>query len=81
MVQIEKISPEEAEEAMKEKTRAGQWTELLSQIEEDGVPRKVSGLTRGQIAALYRRAKDEGFAYRTSYKDGYIIIAPVPKGE
>jgi len=76
MVKIEKTTPEEMEKQASKRAVAGKWTKLLAEIEADGVPRKVSDLTRGQIAALYRSARDAGMDYVTSYKDGYIIIGP-----
>ena len=71
---IEVISEEEAQEEFDKITRKGKWSELLDSIKKDGEPRKVTKLTRGQIAALYRTAKDSGVEVRTSYKEGFVIL-------
>lgn len=76
MVKIEKITHEEAEEEFAKSATKGQWKELLENIEEDGEPRKITGLTRGQVAALYRSAKNAGLDVKTSYKNGYVVVSP-----
>jgi len=73
-MEIEKVSPEEFGEAMTTTAQKGKWKSLLEQVKADGAPRKVSGLTRGQIAALYRQARDKGFAVKTSYKEGWVMV-------
>ncbi len=76
MPKIEKITHEAAEEEFAKSVSTGQWKEMLEEMAEDGEPRKVTGLTRGQVAALYRSAKNAGFKVKTSYKEGTIVISP-----
>lgn len=75
MVKVETISTEEANKEFAAKRVKGQWAEIIGQVKETGEPRKISDLTRGQVAALYRSAKGSGLAVRTNYKDGYVVLA------
>lgn len=69
------ISAAEAEKEMAQKKRAGKWKDLLAQVKKEKKSAKVEGLTRGQIASLYRACEAEKLEYRTNYKEGYIVIS------
>jgi len=75
-MKIKKISLSEAEEEFSKQRRRGAWTQLLEQVKSEGSPVKVSDLSRGQIAALCRRAKELGIKYKANYSEGYVILAP-----
>ena len=71
---VKVISEEEAKKELAKVHTVGQYQDLFEQINKDGKPRKVEGLSRGQVAALYRTAKDKGLIVKTSYKDGFVIL-------
>jgi hypothetical protein len=74
MVEIEEITEEEFED---KPTRERQtiWKMLERQILQTGKPVKVTGLTRGQVAAGYRALKEK-FRVKTDYKNGVLYVAP-----
>ena len=71
---IKVISEEDAKKELDKVRTVGQYQDLFEQINKDGKPRKVTDLSRGQVAALYRTAKDKGLIVKTSYKDGYVVL-------
>jgi len=75
-MEIEIIDEAEFNEAAASVGQKGQWTSLVNEITEDGQPRKISGLSRGQVSALYRRAKEAGLQVVASYKNGTVYIKP-----
>jgi len=74
-MEVEKISLEEFE-AAQANPRKGKWTEIIEQVKETGEPVKVSGLTKGQVAAGARAAKRSGLRIKADYKNGTLYIAP-----
>jgi len=74
MVEVEDISDEEAEEEFAKVTERGKWSKILDTVVKGGGAVKISGLKRGQVAAVGRRAKELGLEVKTSYKNGYIVI-------
>lgn len=70
------ISLQKAEELLKQKTNRGKWKVLIEEIIKTKIPRKVTNLTTGQIAALYRSAREAGLRMRTSYKEKWILLVP-----
>lgn len=76
MVNVETITEEEYEAAEMAKTKKGKWTDVIKQVIEDGECVKVSGLSRGQVAALWRKAKDSKVKVVANYKAGSVSLAP-----
>ena len=72
---VEKISVK-AFDAHKGGRRVSKWNQIVADVKDTGDPVKVSGLTRGQVAAGYRKAKDEGLRVKADYKNGVLLIAP-----
>lgn len=81
MVKVEKISDAEAEEEFAKTGAKGAWKTLIEEIQSEGTSRKVTGLTRGQVAALYRSARDAGLKVKTSYKEGSVVLSPASEEE
>lgn len=75
-VKVEKISKEifEQEKAKPRRGKQGSWGNIIAEIKKDGEPRKISGITRGAIAAGARAAKDANLAYVADYKELFLII-------
>lgn len=76
-MEIKVITAKQKKDEFEAVTKKGKWTDLIEAIKKDKKPRKITGLTRGQVAALYRKAKDEGLDSKTSYKDGSVVLAVV----
>ena len=76
MAEAEEISVEEFEEEMEKAaaTRKGKWVEVIAGVVESGCPVKVSDLSRGQLAALQRAAKEAKIRSRASWKEGWIVL-------
>jgi len=74
-MKISKIEVEEFEKIKKESTKAGKWKELIEEVLKEGGARMVEDITRGQIAALYRKALEAGLDVKTSYKNGFVLLA------
>ena len=75
-VNIEIISPEMFERAAAEKKTRGNVKKIIEQVKNDHQILKISGLRRGQVAALAKAAKAEGLKYLTFYDRGEIYLAP-----
>lgn len=81
---MERASMEEFQkEAEKPKRgRQSKWTTVVANVQKEKQPWKVSGITRGSVAAGLRAAKEAGLRAVAHYPkdkkstDGYIIIAP-----
>jgi len=74
-METQNISDAEAEKEFTEKRKTGAYQEVFKEVLA-GANKKISGLTRGQIAACYRAAKEAKIRYRTNYKEGYIVLSP-----
>ena len=72
----EKMTQKDFDAAEANKRKKGQWTNIIEQIKKDGVPQKITGLTRGQVAALYRTATQSGLRIVANYKDCTVSLAP-----
>jgi len=70
-----KISKAEAEKEFASKPVKGQYKVLIEEIKKSQGAVKVEGLTRGQVAALYRTATNEGLKVRANYRDGYVVLS------
>jgi len=70
-----KLSTAQVEKELASKRQTGQWRNVFARVKK-GESLKLEGLTRGQVAACYRGAKEAGILYRTNYKEGYIVLAP-----
>lgn len=81
MAEINIISDKEVEAEFNKVSVQGKWAEVIKDVLKDGKARKVTKLSRGQVAALYRTAKDKGLRVKTSYKDGTVILAKVIEPE
>ena len=68
------ISDEELQKELESRSARGKWQMIFKAINEDGQARKVSGLTRGQIAALYRAANVKGLGTKANMKSGTVIV-------
>ena len=73
---IEIISPEIFERAAAEKKTRGNVKKIIEQVKNEHKMLKISGLTRGQVAALAKAAKTSGLKYLTFYDRGEIYLAP-----
>jgi len=73
-VSVLMIDDEELKRELAERAGRGKWQMLFNAIRQDGKARKVTGLTRGQIAALYRAASVAGLKAKTSIKRGTVIV-------
>lgn len=76
-----KIQKVEAAEAQKRfdaipDRKVGQWTEICKGVTEKGESVEVSGITRGQVWALKRKAKELGLRVKSSEKGTKVIILP-----
>lgn len=76
-METRKISIEEAKAEFAKVRKKGQWKQLAADVLEDGVPRTVTGLKRGQVAAAYRGLSGiEGIRFRCDYKNLKVTVAP-----
>ena len=63
------------EEWNKAKTQQkGRWNEIFANLEKEGGTVRLTGLTEGQIGALYRKTKKAGYQIRTIEKRSGVII-------
>ena len=78
MVKTRKITVAEAERAIKDKPtrQVGKWAEVCKAVADTGLPVEVTDITRGQVAAVARKAKDVGLRCVTWYKEGKCIVMP-----
>ena len=75
-IKITALDEVEAEEEFAKVGQKGKWKELIERVTEEETSFKVEGLKRGQLAALYRSAKNAGLRVKTSYKNGYAVLSP-----
>ena len=73
-VSVLMIDDDELKAELAERAQRGKWQMLFRAIDADGKARRVSGLTRGQISALYRAASVAGLKTKTSIKRGTVIV-------
>ena len=77
-VAVSIVEEAELEKIMASVGRRGKWQDIIEAIREDGKARKVEGLTRGQISALYRAVQAvEVLGCKCSAKAGYVVIFPL----
>jgi len=76
VVEIQEISEEEFENYQNSRARSGQWKQIIQQIRKNKKPLKVSGLTKGQVAAGYRALTKAGFNVKANYKQGFLLVSP-----
>ena len=74
-IETKVISQDEFDKDVKSHTVKGKWSTIISDVLKDKKPRKVTGLTRGQVAALTRSAKESGLNYVANYKDGFVSLS------
>jgi hypothetical protein len=75
-MKIENISMEEAKKELETKRNPSKYKLLFQQVRTSKQPIRISNLTRGQVAALYRAAKLSGITVRANYKDLYVVLIP-----
>jgi hypothetical protein len=75
-MKIENIDIQTAEKLLEQNSPKGNWSKLLKEIEETGQPKRVTDLSRGQVSALIRAAKQKGFRAKGNYVEGSVVIAP-----
>jgi hypothetical protein len=75
-MKVEQISHEEAKRELETKRNPSKYKQLFQQVKTSKQPIRISGLTRGQVAALYRAAKLAGVQVRANYKDLYVVLIP-----
>ena len=80
-----KVIKMEANEASKQiaetpKRVVGQWKSLLAELKKTGQGAKITDLTRGQVAAAIRQAKEDGFEAVAVDKYTAVILSP-PKAK
>ena len=73
-VSVLMIDDEELKRELAERAQRGKWQAVLRAIDADGKARKITGLSRGQISALYRAASVAGLKTKTSIKRGTVIV-------
>jgi len=76
MEEFEEISVDEFEELEASKTKKGKWSELCEHVAETKNCIVKKGLSRGQVAALDRAAKEAGLRSVANYKKGQVALAP-----
>lgn len=78
MVKIVKMSKMMAETtiAQNPKRNVGQWKDTLAELKESQQGAKVTELTRGQVAALIRQAKVDGFTAIATDKYTAVVLSP-----
>jgi len=81
MVTIRELKPAEALKEHEKGAQKGAWKELIAKVKSENKSFKVEGLKRGQVAALYRSAQNEGLKVKTSYKEGTVVVSPGEKEE
>jgi len=76
-----KLSVAEAEEQFKKipERKSGHWTTLFEEMTKDKQPRRITGLTVGQLAALKRKAKELHFRCKGTDKGTGALILPPEK--
>lgn len=81
MVKVTKMSKVLAEKAIAEAPtrKVGHWTEILADLVKTGQGAKITELTRGQVAALIRQAKVEGFYAVAVDKYSAVVLSPPTK--
>jgi hypothetical protein len=80
-MKTEKLDAVKAEEEYEKiPVRAkGQWTTLFEEMKKDKQPRRVTGITAGQIAAIQRKAKELKFRVKRIEKGTGVLILPPEK--
>lgn len=78
MVKIEKMDVVLADKAIAESPKrvTGAWKELLATLKKENKGATVKEITRGQVAALIRQAKVEGFTCTATDKYTAVILSP-----
>ena len=78
MVKIQRMGKVEAETIIKEtpKRIVGEWKQLLTELSKTQEGAKITELTRGQVAALLRQSKVDGFTAVAVDKYSAVIITP-----
>ena len=76
MVKTKTLTAAEAKAEFDKVTKIGAWKDLIEKVKKEKVSMKVEDLTRGQVAALYRTATNEGLKVRTSYKEKFVVLSP-----
>ena len=78
-MEVKKVSAAEAEEQYKKapQRKTGHWTTLFEELAKDKQPRRITGITAGQLAALKRKAKELKFRCVGMDKGtGALILLP-----
>ena len=81
-MKVEKVKAVEAAEEFAKipERRVGQWSEIFAQLKKDKQPVRITGITHGQVAALRRKSKEEGFPCKSIEKGtGVLLLAPEKK--
>jgi len=74
---VTKVSKEKAEEtfAKAPDRRAGKWTELCTEVKKSHQAVEVSGLKKGQVAHLVKKARDMGLRARAlNHMTGVLVL-------
>jgi hypothetical protein len=80
-MKVDKLKPVEAQEEFAKipERRVGQWTEIFVAMKKDKQPVRITGITHGQVAALRRKAKEEGFPAKSIEKGTGVLLLPPEK--
>ena len=74
-MEISEISLQEFEQIKNTRPKS-RWQEVIEQVKQERKALKISGLSKGSLAAGYRAAKNAGIRAKTDYKNGTLYLAP-----
>jgi len=80
-LKVSGISPEDFQAEMAKRATRGRYADIIRDVKEHGRLVKVEGLTRGQVAALARSAKEAEIQVKADYKNLYVVLGPAPKAK
>lgn len=80
-MEVKKVVAADAEEAYKKipERSTGHWTTLFEEMQKDKQPRRITGITQGQLAALKRKAKELHFRCKGIEKGKGALLLPPEK--
>ena len=80
-LKVSSITTEDFQAEMSKRAVRGRYGEIIKDVKEHNRLIKVEGLTKGQVAALARSAKEAEIQVKADYKNLYVILGPAPKSQ